>query len=80
MAIEDLCVIIYLACVNADIIYDIDLCSSILLRGFVMLKKSKNPRKTRKWVGGSNPNSDFNFFGNFVFFVLFSCFQLFPKK
>ena len=41
-------------------------------RGFVKLKKSKNPRKTRKWVGGSSPNSDyFLFFWNFVFLCVF---------
>ena len=39
---------------------------------FVKLKKSKNPRKTRKWVDGSSPNSDFFFF----FFFL----HMFPKK
>ena len=38
------------------------------IRGFVKLKKSKNPRKTRKWVGGSSPNSDFNFFLEMLFF------------
>ena len=43
---------------------------ALCLRGFVKLKKSKNPRKTRKWVGGSSPNSDLSFFGNFVFFCV----------
>ena len=33
-----------------------------ILRGFVKLKNSKKPRKTRKWVGGSSLNSDFNVF------------------
>ena len=43
-----------------------------VFRGVVKVKKSKNPRKTRKWVGGSSPNSKLvGFFGNFVFFVLF---------
>ena len=41
------------------------------LRGFVKLKKSKNPRKTRKWVGGSSPNLDLHLFFNFAFFVCF---------
>ena len=51
-------------------------------QGFCQVKKkSKNPRKTRKWVGGSGPNSDFNFLGGiFLFFVLFSCFQMLKKK
>ena len=35
-------------------------------------------------MSGSSPNSDFNFLEEmlcfFVFFVLFSCFQLFKKK
>ena len=31
------------------------------VRGFVKLTKIKNTRKTRKWVGGSSPNSDFHF-------------------
>ena len=42
----------------------------------------QNLRKTWKWVGGSSPNSDFNFGGKlcvFVFFVLFSCLQLLKK-
>ena len=46
--------------------------SSTGLRGFVKLKKSKNPRKTRKWVGGSSPNSEFNFFWKLCVFCVFS--------
>ena len=53
-------------------------------KGFCQVKNIKNPRKTRKWVGGSSPNSYFNFLGEIlsfsVFFVLFSCFQMFQKK
>ena len=45
---------------------------ALVVRGFDKLKKTKNPRKTRKWVSGSSPNS--------IFFVAFSCFQMFPKK
>ena len=37
-----------------------------LTKGFCQDKKIQNARKTRKWVGGSNHNSDFIFFGNFV--------------
>ena len=42
----------------------------------------KNPRKTRKWVGGSSPNSDYYFYwGNFVCFVCFlCCFHVSKKK
>ena len=49
--------------------------SLIRFRGFVKLKKSKNPRKTRKWVGGSSPNSDLSFFGKFC--VVLCCFLLY---
>ena len=37
------------------------------------INKSKNPRKTGMWVGGSSPNSAFFLGGggDFVFFVLF---------
>ena len=42
-----------------------------MIRGFVKLKKKKNPTKTRRWVGVSGPNSDFLFFGKIVFSVLF---------
>ena len=57
-------------------------CSS---KGFSQVKKNpKIQEKLGKWMGGSSPNSDFNFFGEIVcfsvFFVLFSCSQLFPKK
>ena len=38
-----------------------------LLRGFAKLKNSKNPRKTRKWVGEASPNSDCFFFKFCVF-------------
>ena len=43
------------------------------VRGLVKLKKSKNPRITRKWVGGSSPN--LNFFCVCVVFL-----YMFPKK
>ena len=46
------------------------------MRGFVKLKKSKNPRKTRKWVGGSNPNSDYFFF---LKFCVFGAVLMFPN-
>ena len=46
-----------------------------LIRGFAKLKKIKKSEKMLKWVGGSSPNSDFYFFRNFVFVVLFSCFR-----
>ena len=41
-------------------------------KGFCQVKKKfKNPRKTRKWVGESSPNSDLIFFLNFCVFVLY---------
>ena len=43
------------------------------------LKKSKNPRKTRKWVGGSSPNLDFFWGGNFMFLCVFCVVYTFPK-
>ena len=42
----------------------------VYLRGFVKLKKSKNLRKTWKWVGGSSPKSDF-LEGEFCVFCTF---------
>ena len=51
-----------------------------LTKGFCQDKKIQNARKTRKWVGGSNPNPDFFFFELLCLFVMFSCLQLFPKK
>ena len=51
-----------------------------LVRGFVKLKKSKNPRKTRKWVGGSSPNSDFNFFWKCCVFCVVFMFPIVSKK
>ena len=60
------------------------ICLDVWVRGFVKLKKSKNPRKTRKWVGGSSPNSLlFSSFGNVGFlcvFVGFLLLYMFPKK
>ena len=49
-----------------------------MVRGFVKLKK--NPRKTLKWVGGSSPKSDFNFFGFFFFFFVVFMFPNVAKK
>ena len=49
------------------------------LMGFVKLNEYKNPRKTRKWVGGLNPNSDFYFFENVAFFVCFCAVFMFPN-
>ena len=50
--------------------------TAVPFKGFCQVKKNqKNPTKTRKWVGGTSPNSEFF---NFVFFELFSCFQMFP--
>ena len=49
------------------------------LRGFVKLKKSKNPRKTRKWIGGSSPNSDFYFLGKICLFCVFFVVFMFPN-
>ena len=44
-------------------------------------KKSKKPRKTRKCVGGSSPNSDYYHLGdNFVFFVCFCVVFMLQKK
>ena len=51
------------------------------LRVFVKVKKSKNSRKTRKWVGVSSPNSDsFLFLEMLCFLYIFgvfccTCFQ-----
>ena len=44
-------------------------------KGFCQVKKkSKNPRKTRKWVGGSSPNSEFFSFSEMLCFcVSFVC-------
>ena len=50
------------------------------LRGFVKLKKFKNPRKTRKWVGGTSPKSDFYFFWKFYVFLYFLCCFHVPKR
>ena len=51
------------------------------LKGFVKLNKSKNPRKTRKRVGGSSPNSDFYLFSKFcVFLCSFRVSKCFKKK
>ena len=54
------------------------------LRGFVKLKKSKNPRKTWKWVGRSSPNPDFFYFLLLFIFVCFvhvsKCFQKIKNK
>ena len=38
-------------------------------KGFCQVKK--NLRKTRKWVGGSSPNSDFNFVLEILCFSVF---------
>ena len=47
--------------------------------GFCQVKKnSKNLRKTRKWVGGSSPNSHCLFFGIFFLFV-FRVVFMFPN-
>ena len=43
------------------------------LRGFVNVKKIKKPIKIRKWMGGSSPNSDFNFFLEIMCFCVFFC-------
>ena len=48
-----------------------------LPKGFCQVEK--NPRKTRKWVGGSSPNSDFAFFGNCLFFRVFCIVLMFPS-
>ena len=49
-------------------------------KGFCQVKKkSKNPRKTRKWVGGSSPNSDCDFFLNCVLFRVFCIVLMFPN-
>ena len=52
---------------------------------FVKLKKSKNPIKTRNWVGGSRPTRICIFFFKnlyifFFFFLLFSCFHVLKKN
>ena len=47
--------------------------------GFVKLNKYKNPGKTRKCVGGLNPNSDFYFFEDVRFFVCFCVVFMFPN-
>ena len=49
-------------------------------KGVCQVKKNQKIREKlgSGWVGG--PNSDFFFLPFFVFFVLFSCFQTFPKK
>ena len=59
--------------------------SLIRSKGFCQIKI--NPKIREKlgsgWVGGLSPNTDFFFLENcvfFVFFVMFSCFQMFPKK
>ena len=44
------------------------LMSAQCLRGLVKLKKIKKSEKSRKWVGGSSPNSDFFFWGERFFF------------
>ena len=48
------------------------------LGGFVKLKK--NPRKTRKWVGGASPNSDLFFFFEMLCFLCCFHVQMFQKK
>ena len=52
-----------------------------MVRGFVKLKKNQKIRVKlgNGWVGQA-PTRILIFFGNFVYLVLFSCFQLFPKK
>ena len=50
-----------------------------LLKGFVKVKKSKNPRKTRQWVGHPCPNSDFFFVEILCFFCVFGVFFIFPN-
>ena len=49
--------------------------------GFCQVKKSPNPRKTPKWVGGSSPNSDFFFGGGGLYFLCcFSLLHMFQRK
>ena len=47
-----------------------------LFVGFCQVKKNqKNPRKTRKWVGASSPNSDLFFFLHFLMIFFLYMFQ-----
>ena len=46
-------------------------------KGFCQVKK--NPRKTRKWVGVSSPNSDFFFWGGGGNFGVFCVVFMFPN-
>ena len=45
-------------------------------KGFCQVKK--NQRKTRKWVGGSSPNSGFFLFLNLYVFLCFCVVFMFP--
>ena len=54
---------------------------SNILRGFCQVKKIQKSVKNSEVGGWVKPQLGFLFsFGNFVFFVLFSCLQMFPKK
>ena len=55
---------------------------TIYFRGFVKLKKSKNTKKTRKWVVGQAPARIIIFFEILCFlsFCVVLCFQMFKKK
>ena len=54
------------------------LISAKLLRGFVKFKKIKKSEKNSEVGGWVKSQLGFFFFRNCVFFVLFSCFQMFP--
>ena len=49
---------------------------NVLVSGLLKFKKYKKPRKIRKLLGVSNPNSNVFLCGSFVFLcVFFTCFQ-----
>ena len=49
-------------------------------KGFVKLKKAKNPRKTRKWVGGQSPTRIRFVFPEILFFCVFFVFLAYIIK